>query len=250
MIASLGQRKRFALSGNGWKTVPWKSHRKTPQDKLIDILGDLGGVLEDIDRLGTYENDTEKLAARQSINCSCWNLDQQLQNWVRDMNSLKDFRITGDDGGPKDTEDFALANLTILYWTACVLLYTHVLAFIDPGAEIPPRINPYKYAQEIASALPFFFKSSAGIMGPKMAAFPFGSVMQMLAGTETRTSEERRLLLDIFKSQDKTGAVTNFLVNLQRGGKSGMGEGEGKGRGDGCEGFDDRAKNWVNLSKT
>ncbi|KAJ4265286.1 hypothetical protein NW762_004571 [Fusarium torreyae] len=248
MIAALGQRKRFALSGNGWKTIPWKSHRKTPQDKLIDILGDLGGVLEDIDRLGTYGNNTEKTAARQSINCSCWNLDRKLQSWAHEMGPLKDFRSSGDDGGPKDTEDFALANLTILYWTACVLLYTHLLAFTDAGPEIPPRINPYIYAQEIASALPFFFKPSAGIMGPKMAAFPFGSVMQMLAGTETKKSEERRLLLDIFKSQDRAGAVTNFLVNLQRGGKSGLGE--GKDKGDGCEGFDDRAKNWVNLRKT
>ncbi|KAF4958985.1 hypothetical protein FSARC_10888 [Fusarium sarcochroum] len=246
IIAALGQRKRFALNSNGWRTIPWKSHRKTPQDKLIDILGDLSGVLEDIDSLSKYENDAHKPAAQQSISRSCWSLDHQLQNWVSDMGSLKDFRITGDDGGPKNSEDFASANLTILYWTTCVLLYTHLQAFIDPETDIPPRVNPYKYAQEIALALPFFFKPSAGIMGPKMAAFPFGSVMQMLAGTETRPSEGRKVLADIFKSQDKSGAVTKFLMQLQRGGRSGMGE----GKGDGCEGFEDRAKSWVNLPNT
>ncbi|KAF4992373.1 hypothetical protein FDECE_13729 [Fusarium decemcellulare] len=242
VIAALGQRRRFALSNKGWKTIPWKTHRKTPHDKLIDVLGDLAGVFEDIDNLRSIE-EGQKAAARESIARSCWGLDKQLQNWVNEVGPLKDFRQTGEDG-PRDPEDFALSNLTILYWATCILVYTHLLAFTHPGTDIPPRVNISPYALNLASALPFFFKPSAGIMGPKLAAFPLGSVLQVLSGTEDRLSNHRKLLGEFFKAQDESRGVAKFLMSLQRGsGRNGMAE------QDGCNGVESRAKTWVNLGE-
>ena len=128
VISAIGNRKQLPLNSKGWRSVPWKSHPKSPQDKLLDVLGDLAGVLEDVDRMRHCEDNRKRSRARDHIARSCWDLDQQLQIWLAEVGTLKVFQSPGSHGdvrGPNGSEDFALAHLTILYWATCVLLYAN-----------------------------------------------------------------------------------------------------------------------------
>ncbi|KAK6077460.1 hypothetical protein SCUP515_04988 [Seiridium cupressi] len=246
IISAIFGRRRFVLIGNGWNTTPWKSIRKSPRDKLLDILGDLAGILEDIDNRDICENLEERAALKQSITRSCWGLSERLQSWANEVGSLKDFRTStssDDVAGPRDSEDFALAHLTILYWATCALVYANLLALVDLGTATVPRLDPLEYARKVVYALPFFLDPSAGIMGSKSASFPLGLVLQVLYGTENKPSEHRDLLAEFFKSQGETKAIAKFVMSLQRG----YATAETAER-DGLQGIEARAKRWMNLA--
>ncbi|KAF4979193.1 hypothetical protein FZEAL_4566 [Fusarium zealandicum] len=245
VISAVGERKRFVIKGKGWKTIPWKSNRKSPRDKLLDILGDLAGVLEDIDNIDNCENERIRDALGQHITRSCWSLDGQLQSWIYEVGALKNFQNPNggsDVLGPRDPQDFALAHLTILYWATCTLLYANLLAFADSTTEMPARVDPFKYARELTLALPFFFQPSAAIMGPKAAAFPLGLVMQVLCGTERTPSEHRVQLRRYFQTQGEGKNTAKFLMSLQRGSGS-----DGIGVQGGSQSVQAKATSWMNL---
>ncbi|KAK9422920.1 putative Zn(2)-C6 fungal-type domain-containing protein [Seiridium unicorne] len=246
IISAIFGRRRFVLTDNGWNTTPWKSIRKSPRDKLLDILGDLAGILEDIDNRDICENLEERAALKQSITRSCWGLSERLQSWANEVGSLKDFRTStssDDVAGPRDSEDFALAHLTILYWATCALVYANLLALVDLGTATVPQLDPLEYARKVVYALPFFLDPSAGIMGSKSASFPLGLVLQVLYGTENKPSEHRDLLAEFFKSQGETKAIAKFVTSLQRG----YATAETAER-DGLQGIEARAKRWMNLA--
>ncbi|KAK5064776.1 hypothetical protein LTR84_000610 [Exophiala bonariae] len=52
--------KRCPLSTLEWKTIPWSNHPKGPKDKLIDILIEIPGILEDMGALETLSTQPEK----------------------------------------------------------------------------------------------------------------------------------------------------------------------------------------------
>ena len=218
VIAALQQRKRSILNSKGWKTAPWKSIRKSPQDKLLDILGDIAGLFEDIDDMKLDGEPEMKAAARHKITANCLNLDQRLQSWRNDLGCLKDFQNPNvdDDLGPRDSEDFALAHVTILYWATCILLYSTSTAFVTTGSQVPSRMKLPGYVRSLASALPFFFTPSAGIMGPKLAAFPLGIMLRTLYAMEFGSSERQSILKSVCELQDKDGGdIWKFLVSLR-----------------------------------
>lgn len=192
------------------------------------------------------EDNRKRSRARDHIERSCWDLDEQLQTWLAEVGTLKAFQSlenSSDVRGPENSEDFALAHLTILYWATCVLLYTNLSAFVDRKEDLPERADPTQYAGELVAALPFFFTQGAGIMGQKMAAFPLGIVLQVLFATENAPSEHREALVRLLQEQDGNGGIGKFLKNLQRGAA-------GPGQRESCEsrGVEMRARKWMNLA--
>ena len=66
------ERKRCFLESDEWKTIPWAKDpgAKTPLDELHDILCDLPGFLEDIDRIRAWDPNEAGLEDFRASLCS------------------------------------------------------------------------------------------------------------------------------------------------------------------------------------
>ncbi|ETS83957.1 hypothetical protein PFICI_05833 [Pestalotiopsis fici W106-1] len=242
IISAIVERKRFVLDGKGWNTKPWKSIRKSPRDKLLDILSELCQVLEEVDHMQACTKLDEKTVLRQDILRRCWRLDELLRAWTNETTKLKNFEHDH-SLEPKDPQDFALAHLTILYWATGALVHANLFALVDKDDALPPRINPLIFVHKVASAMPFFLHPRAGAMGPKIASFPLGMALQVYYGMEDEPSED----IDIFAGFTESGfdatAIVNFILSMQRG----YVKTEVADRG-GLQGTRTLAKAWMNLS--
>ncbi|KAI0153689.1 hypothetical protein BJ166DRAFT_627596 [Pestalotiopsis sp. NC0098] len=246
IITAIFERKRVALDGKGWNTKPWKSVRKSPRDELLDILSELSGVLEEIDRMQSCAHMDERFLLKHDILRRCWRLDGLLQSWTNIAPALKNFEHgpgTGDLLGPTDPEDFALAQLTILYWATCSLVYANLAALVNKSDDLPARIDPIMFVRRVESSMPYFLHPRAGAMGPKSASFPLGLVVQVYFGMKNEPPGD----LDVFSGFTKSGfdatAIVNFILSMQRGyNKTGMTDVGGIQR------MRSLAKAWMNLS--
>jgi hypothetical protein len=188
----------------------------------------------------------EKAPLKQDILRRCWRLDELLQSWTRDAPTLKDFQHhceTEDFLGPKNPEDFALAQLTILYWATCSLVYVNLVGLMDTSDALPSRIDPVVFVRRVASAMPYFLHPRAGAMGPKSASFPLGLAVQVYFGMKDEPSGDFDVFAGFTESGFDATAIVDFILSMQRGyNKTGVNNLEG------LQGMRALAKAWMNLS--
>lgn len=188
----------------------------------------------------------KRVLLRQDILRRCWRLDELLQSWINIAPALKNFENrhgTGHLQGPTDPEDFALAQLTILYWATCSLVYANLVAFVDKSDDLPARIDPIMFVRRVESSMPYFLHPRAGAMGPKSASFPLGLVVQVYFGMEDKPPGDLDVFAGFSRSRFDATAIVNFILSMQRGyNKTGMTDVGG------IQGMRSLAKAWMNLS--
>ncbi|XWX01515.1 hypothetical protein V2A60_009543 [Cordyceps javanica] len=130
IVGDIAKRQRSTLAAAHWKRVPWKTQDKSIKDKLVDILVDIPGLLEDLDQIKDTEDPCSKEQLRQSTLLACEACHQQLVAWEEEVGDdllIYDYTASGVPlPVPKTDIDTALLQLTSLYWVVCILLYSTV----------------------------------------------------------------------------------------------------------------------------
>ncbi|CAJ2501358.1 Uu.00g042110.m01.CDS01 [Anthostomella pinea] len=217
LISSLGLRKRFPLNSPEWRTVPWEFEPKSPRDSLLDMLADLTEIIADSDKMRACRDHQQQAILKEEVVRTCWGLDERLRLWPQQAGALKVFLDA--DGvlmSPASPEDFALAHLTLIYWTACLLLYSALRSLLDEHTYLPLHTDPSVYIRYLAQALPYFWMPGAGLMGAHLAAFPLGLCMNILHSMPADDWDQFGLgeLMILPQVRD---TVLKFLVSIQKG---------------------------------
>jgi hypothetical protein len=212
MISAISRRKRCVLDGSEWRTVPWEHIPKSPRDQLVDIWGDISGIMEDTDVMLATPHHEQKETLRMDIVCTCWMLHTQLRDWLRTNGPLTVFQ---DGPGPTSGEDLILADLCVSYWTTCLLLYEALWSVMDDNSTMSADTNPVTYVRLILAALPYFWSPDAGMMGQQIVAFPLGGCLQMIHLLDHSNAADRALVSSLIPFlQAKNTAVVGFLSGL------------------------------------
>lgn len=157
-MGDIAGRRRSKLATSVWKSVPWHAEDKSVKDKLIDVLIDIPGLLEDFDNIKATKNPQSKELARQSALLACKGCHQQLVAWedeVGDDLSTYDYIVSGSPLPiPKTDIDIALLQITNLYWVVGILLYSTIglLKREEPQQQMPrPQTSQPSYLSPPAS---------------------------------------------------------------------------------------------------
>ncbi|KAI3397288.1 hypothetical protein diail_11020 [Diaporthe ilicicola] len=183
IIDGIKQRKRTALSRDDWKTVPWSKYPKRSKDMLTDILVEIPGVFEDMDRCESLSDEDMKRKEYRRLVIICLGLHAQLQV---DMYTM------------------------LLYWSTCLYLYNAMQVHSRRRpADVPPFLpqndtNLGQYVTNMCLLLPFFFSPNAGRANLLLAAFPLGTALQFTS-----------MLMTLFKKPEFK-PIMDFLNSLQR----------------------------------
>lgn len=234
-MAGMSRRKRVPFAQSAWKTGPFQYVPKTPFDRLIDILLDVPGILEDLDmlRVSAISLEGEKLGQRLLMKCQ--ELEKALEEWEQEMkDSLRTFDYTVVGLAlptPQKDEDFALLHLTNLFWIACATVYSSRdlakmeylrvsgdsqaaafavgdYAFFNREAQLLDEFrnldhdrSPTAYVYRIARSTPLYHIPQGGYYAALMSLFPLGFSMRYLVAVESPTvtspgyMSEERMLL-------------------------------------------------------
>lgn len=240
--------------------MPWIGREKSTNDKIMDILVDMTDLLEQLDNL-RGSSPSEAAGLLPPILTLCKTSHDALLVFEQEMGDdlfTFDCHVMGDILPlPREDKDVAHLQITHLYWSTCLLLYSTlgtVIAmqgseaarlqqrvseafdqFGDSFSKRYPRTDAKLYATKIARSISLFWEPDAGTYGNHMSMFPLALCMQFLAGTDAnfRMNKDFQQLAEVFHRPFLGQLVGSFVRNLGRvGGISGKTDPEWQGEND------------------
>lgn len=216
-MACITGQKRYILNTPEWRTVPWKIIPKSKKDHLVDILADLVDLAVDIGIMNSNTQNRNYGLSKETLMAKAWRHQDEMLQWLTDWGPLKVFHDA--DGVlvvVKDQADFALADLTLFYWTLRLLL-CHLVRRMHPvGTEVPSDFLPSEYIHKLARAIPFFMTPGTGIMGNHRVAWPLGVFLTILRENNDATPEDLAALDWIIKFPEVQAALGKFMAGFQK----------------------------------
>ncbi|VUC29550.1 unnamed protein product [Clonostachys rosea] len=160
--------KPCPFAAQEWKTVPFEDIPKSPKDVIADITLELPELYSDIKNATECLEGEEQLALLETIASKSWLLDFRLRTWaattglqIREF--VKSKIAAGSSTTAMSSEQYALANVSLLYWITCISLYD-ILEMTGDTFESPwpEHANPLIYCRELTVFIPFLLAPQAG----------------------------------------------------------------------------------------
>src|SRR3569833_2548936 len=174
---------------------------KLPKDHLIDILADVPGLLQDVDRLQDCDDEKKARELKDDLELRCRLLGVVLNAWHKIHAPNEQYRILVHGGKePHTADDLAVVYVMSLAWAAAILLH----GVLRTLGVHPDRLTKQSHTRfclrEIAKCTRCFLHPSMGAFGKEMAVFPLGLALQFLADPSADIEpmhEERCIFRDI-----------------------------------------------------
>ncbi|KAF2715673.1 hypothetical protein K504DRAFT_366520, partial [Pleomassaria siparia CBS 279.74] len=225
IIAAARVKKATPLNDPEWKTIPWENTPKTPKDALLDMMAAVPGIWEDLDRISSQEaTGIDVGQARRFVVDECRNLEADLEQWATSYSSFIHMPET-DTLTPIEFDNFPTAQLSVLYWTNCIMIYQssdeatqQSLPPIDGYPTTATSLSsksPQLYARHIARAVPYFFQPSSGILGALAVSFPMGMALKCLEKCPGHDAY-KMLVFDALRSAKSSAAIKSFLESMRQ----------------------------------
>ncbi|CVK98724.1 uncharacterized protein FPRN_04035 [Fusarium proliferatum] len=203
---NIHERKRSVFNTPEWKSIPWSTLAKNPKDELVDILLEIPGLLEDLERRSAHETQQGSLYAQLQERCRI--CDESLRNWSTSSGQASVSFAEGLISTPAtqvsslSPENFAMAHLGMIYWATCSLL-CRVMAD-DTNAGL--------YCRKILLMVPFFQRPDMGAIFINFVGFPVSVVVSFIARQENHAAFEalKELLYKIFMDPNRGSQLRAF----------------------------------------
>lgn len=182
-------RRASAFAEPKWKTLPWLTIPKTSTDLLVDILVEIPGLTESMDRLQLRSNFlgvTERFP--RCFVQKCRQVSDDLRDWYATTGSTIESLVT-EDMARGDTaslvKHIGSAREILVYWS-CVLLYSEIHDAIvasegpeqedSPPANSPQTEENMVICQKAVKIINLLLSPEMGWLGINLAAFPMAVI--------------------------------------------------------------------------
>lgn len=172
----------------------------------MDILLEIPGLLEDLERRSAHETQQGSLFAQLQERCRI--CDESLRNWSTSSGHASVSFAEGLISTPATQvsslppENFAMAHLGMIYWATCSLL--HRVMADDTNAGL--------YCRKILLMVPFFQRPDMGAIFINFVGFPVSVVVSFIARQENHAAFEalKELLYKIFMDPNRGSQLRAF----------------------------------------
>jgi hypothetical protein len=216
VLTSMLQRRSSFLASEDWCTIPWQTRPKQAWQRVVDILVQVPGLIEEADKLPLQACHAPQHQT-SGLSKACHRIDKGLhacyhelpsllglepntQLWFVKQTTLKDF--------PFPTEVFfadqALAQALVIFWTTIVHAYNVLqnvdsqvkLAISEPHTSLALRYlrprNPdiIHVAMRIAQSTPYFLQPDMGLLMHKIFAYPMAVAHSYFASLDLQAASD------------------------------------------------------------
>ncbi|KAK3341933.1 hypothetical protein B0T25DRAFT_465775 [Lasiosphaeria hispida] len=200
-LSSILWRKGLALSTPEWKNIPWQEIPKDLKDVLVDVLVDIPGLVEDLDRLRRCTDAGIQAHFHLKLVQDCWEHDRQLRAWLGLVHQLTDpgKRVCKDPASPESlVTHIAQVHGMSLYWTSSLVVYSILREASGPEAVLPAHTDPMYYACNLVDAIITLTHPNAGLYG-KQSAVPLLEVALLYIAALQPPPQKIRALVKVLK---------------------------------------------------
>lgn len=200
------------MSEAKWKTIPWTYHEKTSKDRLLDILIEVPGLLEQSDIVQSCTDSDMRNRYRQKLRYDCSKYLMEFTDWMsRFPQPEVSKEVDRESSTPVDLVDLASVHLKTLYWATGILLHSviHKATDSDTGVHLKYMRD---YCREIIRAVPIFFHPAVGRFRSHLAPFPIIVVALHLSIFTPKEREVEQELLDKCLRTPEGSAIGSFLA--------------------------------------
>ncbi|CAI6099047.1 unnamed protein product [Clonostachys chloroleuca] len=200
--------KPCPFNAQEWKTVPYEDIPKSPKDIIADITLELPELYSDLNIAKACPKDGERLAQLETIASKSWLLDFRLRTWAATTGlQIREFVkrkiATGSSTTVMSSEEYALANVSLLYWITCISLYD-ILEMTGDTFESPwpEHASPLIYCRELAAFVHFLLAPQAGCQVTNFVFLALDVAVRFLEKIDEKRikTEDRASLLRILKA--------------------------------------------------
>lgn len=233
-MAAIQDRKKTFLGETAWKTIPWSNSQKSPKDYLLDILGDVPSLFEDMDKAsssrqeGLDSSNTKTKYQSHRLYDELLRIQTSLAQWNEDYSScLLTISDEQDDTGQDvviNPRSLATAHISTLYWSICIVLHGimgKALAAATGRKESSSSnekslINLQVLCQQILKIIPVFLHPKTGIFRVHLATFPLSVVKMYLAMSPPKSMMEERALLTKHLQDPACSTMRKLMASMNR----------------------------------
>ncbi|CAG9987313.1 unnamed protein product [Clonostachys byssicola] len=225
-IVGIKLRKPSPLAKPEWKTIPWKTIQKTPRDRLLDIMLELGGIYAEVDSINACRDQNAQQGRRRQLRARCWSLSNDLQSWEAvSGRATVEFAESVLDAGnqahsdPLTPENLSKGILILIYWAICIMLYDVLKsdADLDTSLSQAPNVwprfaEPLIYCHKVATLLPCFL--TPGTSTSYLISHSAGTALEYQRMIDKGTmSKEQIALMQAFPGSEGKTAMA-FMSDL------------------------------------
>ncbi|KAK0256094.1 hypothetical protein LTS09_009024 [Friedmanniomyces endolithicus] len=236
-VSGMTRRRSSLLSTARWASIPWAISRRTIQDKLMDLMIVIGGLLNLHDNLKSPSSDCNISALQQQcreIMTYTVHLNHQLQAWQQ---SVLELCVGSGDlaaAAPLATladvcmnHGYGFFQLIMQYWSIHLVLHSTTWLMLRwmAQSDIPsttlaefvranPTPDPQPYAACIANHCHHYFRPEAGFYGTQHASWPMAATFHYYAATGQTDSPEFQTIRRVLRGMKSARFTSAFLVSI------------------------------------
>ncbi|KAH7018443.1 uncharacterized protein B0I36DRAFT_388652 [Microdochium trichocladiopsis] len=232
-MAAIKLRKKVFLAEPRWRTVPWLYYKKSPRDRILDILIDLPTMLEDLDSMKSISSAMAQRKHREQIENLYRDADARLRAWEDEYGPQFPCRRLTEIPDSITAEDLASAHLMTLYWVTCINVYAMVGDVLYPppppsaqeprhggSSEMTGRLQGQNRIAEFCSSIvhtcPVFCHPEAGIFRMQIAAVPLGCALLVLAKLPLDVLAAEREIIMSCLATPQCAPIRRFLARFMK----------------------------------
>jgi len=185
-------------------------------DRLIDILIEIPGLLEMIDKMKEMEGRDVNDELLEKLRVELSRLNELLQQWHTSFQELLVEPVR--DAHQCGLHDPARAHITVIYWLTNLRLWDALAHSPVDLDSVEETIDPLMCASTILKILPSLLSAESGLFGNHIAAFPLGVAMKYLRTSATGGEVVKHM--EEFLQSAQMRDILKFISSLSSAGPS------------------------------
>jgi hypothetical protein len=185
----------------------------------VDVLVDMPGLVEQLDRMQLCTNPTNQAALRADLVQQCWEHDRQLLHWLSVVSRLgsPDYNAPAKSNlrGLRVVTQVAQVHGMSLFFTTGIVLYSILRMVSGSQADVPQRVDPMHYARKLVEAIPILLQPSAGLYGQQSATLPLEVALYYITAMGFPSQESEAVLERLRSLKGELGNGLMGMVNTE-----------------------------------
>jgi hypothetical protein len=182
---------------------------------VLDVLIDVPGILEGIDKMQLIKDPKLQEAARSALIERYRDIDARLIQFNEEYgNASLQYTPTTEIPEKVTAAELSAAHIMTIFWTTCIIAHSLVGRPLRLEEPLKGQMDLPETVRNIVHAVPLFCHPTTGVFRIQIATPPIGAVMLILASMPPDAMPKERKLMEGLLALPQCAGIRRFLAGF------------------------------------